>query len=287
MLPIFRRAAFFVVPAALIAGTVAAFSGTAQARPASPDVALSQQTQECQSTNSGQPSCNISATIQLPMWASVTAQATQGGGNATVTWSVSCTVNGGSPASSSGSRSGATPFHYQLTLPKSESGNCSVSATTSLSGGSGLTAVLTYAVGEQVMVTVPTDNHNAGAPLAFYLCMRDAKQSHAPGAKAILGSCSSIYTSAWTYNGKTLVHGGLCLTDPHGGWVGTRLLLEKCTGAADQTWAHPGGGLMGAPFVLKSPHLCLDDPKYTKVLNTQLSVYSCNGGPDEQWTLSS
>ncbi|HEY1623732.1 MAG TPA: RICIN domain-containing protein [Streptosporangiaceae bacterium] len=278
-----------MAPAALIAGTVYALSGTADARTSSGTIARSTESQQCGSHAASQPSCNFAVDIQLPLSVSVAAKGSpETGQNATVSWTVSCSVNGGSISTRTGSHTGKTPYSVRLTMPSSESGDCSVNTTTTLQGIGSLAAVLTYSVAEKVMVTVPTGDMNEGAPLAFFMCLRDAKQSHAPGARAVLGSCNSVYMGAWTYNGKTLVHGGLCLTDPHGGGNRTKLLLEKCAGAADQTWTHRvGAGQSDGPFVLKSPHLCLDDPKYTKVINTPLTVYSCNGGPDEAWTLSS
>ena len=288
----FRRAALVVAPVVLIAGAVYALTGTADARTGTPADAHSQadargqQTQQCMSNSSAQASCGFATEMQLPLAVSVTAASTESGQNATVSWTVSCSVNGGSAASSSGSRSGATPFHAQLSLPKSESGDCTVNATSRLNGEGALTATLAYTLGAQVQISVPTGDTKAGAPLAFFMCMRDAKQGRTVGAHAILGSCSSIYVSAWTYNGKTLVHGGLCLTDPHRGWVGTNLLLEKCSGTTNQTWTYQEGNSSAGRFVLKYPRLCLDDPKYTKVVNSPIRVYACNGGPDELWALS-
>jgi hypothetical protein len=294
----FRRVALAVTPAVLVVGALGVVAGTADARTASPaashapaDVsghaeARDQDSQQCQSSSSP-ATCSFATGFQLPYAVSITAQTSpETGQNATINWTLSCSVNGGATATSSSIDTGKTPFKDQLKLPKSESGDCTVNASTTVAGGGSLTAVLAYTFGVQVTISVPTGDTKAGAPLAFFMCMRDAKESHATGAGAVLGTCAYQYVSAWTYNGKTLVHGGLCLTDPHGGWVRTKLLLEKCTGASDQTWALKAGPQTTGSFVLKSPHLCLDDPKYTKVINTPLTVYSCNGGPDEQWALS-
>jgi hypothetical protein len=296
----YRRAALAAAPVVLIAGAVSVFAATADARTPSPasdthaasqaDVrtvhaqaeAHDQQTQQCSSTSSP-ASCGFATEIDLPLAISVTAQASPSSGqSATVTWTVSCSVNGGTASSSTGSRSGTVPFQVALSMPRSENGDCTVNATTTLHGGGSLTAVLAYTLGAQMMVSVPTTDPTVSGPLAFFMCMTDSKQGHNVGAEVVLQSCSYLYVGAWTYNGKTLSHGGLCLTDPHGGKIRTKLVMEKCTGAADQTWTYHEGG----PFVLKSPHLCLDDPKYTKVKNTPLTVYSCNGGPDEEWNLS-
>jgi hypothetical protein len=294
---IFRRAAFVVAPAVLIAGALGALYGTADARTGTPAVhagargqteARGQQSQQCRSTSAVQPSCSFATEIQLPLAVSISAQASPSEGqDATVAWTVSCSVNGGKASNSSGTHTGAVPYRISLKLPSSENGDCTVNANLTMNRTGNLTGVLAYTVGQQVELQQPTSDPKQGAPLFYFMCMRDASQGHTTGAHAIISNCSYVYMSAWTYNGKSLVHGGLCLTDPHGGWVGTKLALEKCTGAANQTWTYNGGGQAYGPFTLKSPHLCLDDPKYTKVVNTPLTVYSCRNTPDEYWSLSS
>jgi hypothetical protein len=284
----YRRAAIAVVPALLVAGAISALTGTADARTADSSLARGQQTQQCQSSSSARPSCGFATELQLPLAIAVTAEASpENGQNATVSWTVSCSVNGGSPTSSSGTKTGPSPFRAQLTLPKSEDGDCTVNATATLDGSGELTGILTYTLGEQVMIAVNITPTVASGSLFKWLCLTDAKQGRVHGAKAVLANCTSIYVDAWTYNGKTLVHGGLCLTDPHNGWVGTALVLEPCAGSANQTWTYTGAGQGSGPFVLKSPRLCLDDPKDTQHLGTPLSIYSCNGAPNEAWTLSS
>jgi hypothetical protein len=245
------------------------------------------QTQQCRSTSSARPSCSFGTELQLPLTVSINADASPSvGQTATVSYQVACSVNGGKAANSSGTRSGRVPFHLQLKLPSSEDGDCTVNANVSLAGSGGLTGVLTYLVGQQVQLQQPTVDPKQGAPLFYFMCMHDASQGHTIGAHALIGNCSPRYVSAWVYNGKTLAHGGLCLTDPHGGWVGTKLVLSKCTGKGNQVWTFQGGGAANGPFVLKSPHLCLDDPKYSKAANTPLTVYSCKNTPDELWSLS-
>jgi hypothetical protein len=282
-----RWVALAVAPVVLVAAAIGVVTGTADAHTASQSIARSQESQQCQSRAASQASCSFATEIQLPLSVSVSAQASPANGqDATVAWTVSCSVSGGSLASSSGTHTAATPFQTAISLPRSESGDCTVNVTTTVNGSGSLTAVLTYRLGVQVQLQVPTSHPVGDQPLFYFMCMRDSKQSHASGAQVVLGNCSSVYMGAWTYNGSTLVHGGLCLTDPRGGRTGTKLVLDKCTGAADQNWTyHPGQG-QGGPFSLKSPRLCLHDPNYTKVINTPLTVYGCDGGPDEDWGLS-
>jgi hypothetical protein len=247
-----------------------------------------QQSQQCQSSSSAQPSCRFDSEIELPLTVTISAQANpENGQSATVTWSIDCTVNGASPASSNGSYTAATPLHTTLTLPKSESGDCTVDAGITASGFGQVTGTLTYTPGVQVMMSVPTHDTNAGAPMATFMCMTDAKQGHTPGAAVVLSGCSYLYVGAWTYNGEYLEHGGLCLTDPRNGWIRTKLTLDRCTGAADQTWTYHAGGQSSAPLSLKSNGLCLDDPKYSEQVGTQMIVFSCNGTPEQAWAFSS
>lgn len=296
MLAKFRRATLAVVPAVLIAGALSALAITSDARAATPashadfasqTQAKAEQSQQCKSTSSSRPMCSFGTELALPLSMSITAQASQSSGQtATISYTVSCSVGGGKADSSSASHSGSVPYRLQLKLPASENGDCTINANVTLSRSGSLSAVLAYTLGQQVQLQQPTVNPKQGAPLFYFMCMRDASQGHTVGAHAVIGNCSYLYMSSWTYNGKTLMHGGLCLTDPHHGWVGTKLLLAKCTGATNQRWSFNGGGQVNGQFVLKSPHLCLDDPKYSKKANTPLTVYSCKNSPDELWSLS-
>jgi hypothetical protein len=271
-----------VLAAVLLAGVM--FSVTASVSKASVG---GQQSQQCQSSSAAQPSCRFDSEIELPLTVAISAQANpENGQDATVSWSIDCTVNGASPANSTGSYTAATPLNTALTLPKSESGDCTVNASVAASGFGQVSATLTYTPGVQVMVLVPTHNTLPGAPLATFMCMTDAKQGHATGAAVVLGGCSYVYVGAWTYNGKYLEHGGLCLTDPRNGWIRTKLVLDRCTGAADQTWTYNTGGQSSGPLALKSNGLCLDDPKYSERVGTQMIVFSCNGTPEQAWTFS-
>jgi hypothetical protein len=280
----------------LIAGAVAinALSGTARAGTgrvttvASVSSVGGQQSQQCRSVSAHQPSCSFAAEIQMPLSVSVAAGAApEQGQQATIGWTVSCSVNGGPAKSTSGGKTAQTPFSDQLTLPKSEGGDCTVNSSVTLNGSGNLTGYLNYTLAVQVEVSVPTNIIRAGAPLAMYMCMTDSGDSTKAGTRALLEGCTAVYAGGWTYNGKLIGHRGMCLTDPHNGGVRTGLVLERCTGAADQSWSYTGGSDPELKLKAYSGRLCLDDPKYSTKDGTPLIVYTCNGGPDEEWVFSS
>ena len=286
-----RRPALAVAPAVILAAALAGtalasavFTGTAQARPAGTAAASRLQGLQCQSRPGGSPSCSFAEQITLPMSVSVTADATPEGADATVSWTISCSVNGGNTATSTGTRTAVTPFTAPLGLPKSSSGACSVNASITLGGSGNLTASLNYSLAHQVSIWVPSHNTSPGAPLAFLECVNAS--ANKAGAKAVLGTCSPDYATAWVPSGNRLIHHGMCLTDPRNGGIRSQLVLEKCTGAADQSWSFTKGRAGYPQVVLRANRMCLDDPHYTETNGTPLNIYSCNGGEAERWSLS-
>jgi hypothetical protein len=284
----FRRAAIIAAPAVLLAGAIGLVTSTAQAGSTSTSVARTQ-TQQCSTAQKSRPACSFDEQIQLPLSMQVTAAASPAEGQqATVSWQISCSVNGNDSKTSSGNSVKTTPFHLTLALPKSENGGCTVDANISLSGTASLKANLVYSTGTQVAVWIPTGDTRPGAPLATLMCMDDASYGGAPGAEAVLESCSYIYASAWTYSGDHLIHHGLCLTDPGNGGSGTKMRLERCTRSADQKWLAIRGK-KGNPSLQLAAHggaYCLDDPKLSGRTGTALTVYGCNGSNEQFWSFS-
>jgi hypothetical protein len=281
-----RRSAVAAASVVLLAASLTSVlvSGSAQARPAGNTAASRFQAQQCSSRPGGSSSCSFAEDLTLPMSVSVTADATPEGASASVSWTISCSVNGGSAVSSSGSKSGGTPFSTALGLPKSSGGECTLNATVSLSGSGSLTATLNYSLAHQVNIWVPTHDPGPGAPLAYLDCI--TASGNKIGSRAVLGNCADYYATAWVPSGNRLVHHGLCLTDPRNGGIRTQLVLERCTGASDQAWSF-GKDSAGYPqLVVKGNRMCLDDPKYTERNGTPLIVYSCNGNVEQRWSLS-
>ena len=288
----FRRSVIAAVPVVLLAGAGAGLvlTGTAQARPSGPEkpavtsAASRPQNEQCQSRPGGLAQCSFAQEIQLPMSISVTADAGQEGRSASVSWTISCSVSGVDIATVTGDKTGASPFTTPLTLPKSSSGACTVNVTIALVGSGSLTATLNYSLAHQVTIWVPTSNPPPGAPLAILKCVTAA--GNKAGSKAVLGGCPPTYSTAWVYSGTRLLHHGLCLTDPRNGGAWTRLVLEKCTGAADQAWSFTKGHTGYPQVVVKARSLCLDDPNYTEKTGTPLIVSGCNGGDAQRWDIT-
>ena len=290
MLARYRLAAAAMAAAALVAGVIVSVSvsGTARAgmgdaspAAASAAVAGTTSTQQC----TGHPVCQFAEEIKMPLAIAITAASSGAGQHATVAWTVSCQGGGAGLKSSAGSTAGATPLHVKLALPKSEGADCTLNATITLTGSGSVTGALVYTQGVQVMTSVPTGDRRPGAPLATFKCLTDYRDSHKSGAKLIRGDCSYTNASTWTFDGKHLLHSGMCLTDPRNGGSRTKVVLSKCTksAAADQTWSYRSGGQL----VLRahSGHLCLDDPKPSLSTGTPIIVFSCNGGATQQWTI--
>lgn len=281
-----RRSAVAVASVVLLAASLTSVlvSGSAQARPASATAASRFQAQQCSSRPGGSASCSFAEDLTLPMSVSVTADASPEGAGSSVSWTISCSVNGGKAANSSGTASGVTPFSTPLSLPKSSGGSCTLNAIVTLTGSGSLTATLNYSLAHQVNIWVPSGETAPGAPLAFLDCV--IASGNNIGSKAVLGNCDDYYDTAWVPSGNRLIHHGLCLTDPRNGGIRTQLALEKCTGASDQIWSF-GKDSAGYPqVVVRGNRMCLDDPKYTERNGTPLIVYSCNGNDEQRWSLS-
>jgi hypothetical protein len=56
--------------------------------------------------------------------------------------------------------------------------------------------------------------------------------------------------------------------------------VTACTGSASQHW-QPRNGTLVNPGTGK----CLDDPRFNTADGTQLEIYTCNGGANQQWKL--
>jgi ricin-type beta-trefoil lectin protein len=283
----FRHVAIAAAPVVLLAAALTglALTSTAQAQPASGSAARHFDGLQCQSRSGGHASCGFAQQVTLPMSVSVTASASPEGADASVSWTISCSVNGGNAASTSGDKTAATPFTTALALPKSSSGGCTVNATISLQGTANLTAGLNYSVANQVTIWVPSGNTRPGAPLANLKCVTAARNS--AGSKAVLGDCPATYATAWVHSGNKLIHHNLCLTDPHDGGGWTKLVLERCTGASDQAWTFTKGRQGYPEVVLKSNgSLCLDDTNYTEKNGTPLIVLGCNSSDAQRWSIS-
>ncbi len=103
----------------------------------------------------------------------------------------------------------------------------------------------------------------------------------AAGGKAVLQACVGSKPQQWTMaaNG-TFQNASLCLDTA--GTVQTALaVLNTCDGSSTQVWTPgPNGSLVN-----QASGLCLDDPGLNTANGTQMQIYSCNGGPNQDWWL--
>jgi hypothetical protein len=117
------------------------------------------------------------------------------------------------------------------------------------------------------------------------MCMYDAGNSAANGTQVEVWKCDGQPAERWTYlpdpgpdsNGSLVIHGKCATIGPSG-----RIVLEPCTGAADQGWS-----LQFAPSFLfnLARSACLNDPGDSTRNGTQLNIDTCNGEFSQSFVL--
>jgi hypothetical protein len=121
--------------------------------------------------------------------------------------------------------------------------------------------------GQCVDVNGPDDGTN-GTVVDLYTCQSYAVDQH------------------WYYNtaSSTLQTLGRCLDIIGSGstGVGTKVDPWDCNGGANQVWKPQSNGSLLNP----QSGLCLDDPGDNTANSTQLQIYTCNGTPAQQYSLS-
>jgi hypothetical protein len=171
------------------------------------------------------------------------------------------------------------------------------------------------------------DATTAGSPVELSTCANDPEQNWSLvkgtvqinglclgpsgtslGSPVQLGTCQSGSTSQqWTAGtGNVLVNSAatsangqqVCLDDPGSSTTnGTQLDIQACDGGQNQTWPLPSaqGPPTGAPTGPLYPELeqkdtqvpCLDDASDSLAAGNKVQIWTCEGDPQEQWTLQS
>jgi hypothetical protein len=236
-------------------------------------------------------SCTVTQTIANPatIGESVTATPTQG--EATVSWSVTCTL-GTETATTSGGTMGETPESTLFTLPFADPDQCTATATVSVpttTANEGITVAMTYtpATAAPSPSPSPTSTSTATGHVVRGFagkCLDDAGNNAGNGAKVVIWTCNSNdKAQLWTYSSGELIHNGKCLND--NGWGGnrTKQVLYSCNRALNELYTHLASG----EFVLnaKGYKLCLDDPANSKKNGTQVIVYTCKNSGNQHWQL--
>ncbi len=108
-------------------------------------------------------------------------------------------------------------------------------------------------------------------------CVDAYRGRTAAGTKVDLWSCDRQARQRVTFeaNGELRL-GGKCVTDRSGATV-----LERCTGASDQTWSRRASG----EYVVRSGSRCLAVPGSSSANGTQLRLSACTDSKRERWSL--
>lgn len=235
--------------------------------------------------------CTLSESIAGPATVTVGVTATTNG-EATVTWTVGCTLDG-TTASTSGATMSETPAQVPLLpLPATATGQCTVQASVSVpttDANNALTVAMTYTTSASASPSPSASSSSApsssGHLVQGYMgkCADDAGNSSGNGAKVEIWSCNSFdKAQLWTYSNGELVHNNKCLNDKAWGGNGTKVILYSCNHALNELWTHLANG----EYVLnaKGYRLCLDDPAYSTRNGTQLIVYTCKDSANQRWS---
>jgi hypothetical protein len=112
-------------------------------------------------------------------------------------------------------------------------------------------------------------------------CLDDANDKAVAGNKVVLEACEGTAPEKWTMEPDgTFRIVGMCL-DATGNFQTAQVVLNTCNGSTSQDW-QPGGN---HSLVSQASGLCLDDPGFNTRDGTQLQIYGCNGGQNQQWWL--
>jgi len=158
----------------------------------------------------------------------------------------------------------------------------------------GLTGGTTYTV--TVVARTSAGNSGASAAVRFTpgapgpiisgsdaaKCVDDSGDATANGTKIVISDCNGSAEQNWAVqsDGTIRIHAA-CL-GVHGGGQASKTVVElwSCTQGASQRW-QPRSGTLVNPVSGK----CLTDPRSDVTNGTQLEIYTCNGGRDQNWDL--
>jgi Ricin-type beta-trefoil lectin domain/Domain of unknown function (DUF5050) len=117
-------------------------------------------------------------------------------------------------------------------------------------------------------------------------CIDDASHSAANDSPIVIWDCNSTPDEYFTAEADgTIQVKGKCLDiyrDEKTNKAPVELYACKPAGSdANQIWQ-----LAGTTLVNPVSGKCLDDPRFNTTDGTQLIIYTCNGGPNQDWTLS-
>jgi hypothetical protein len=189
----------------------------------------------------------------------------------------------------------SAPFTFVVADPSS----CTVFVTatdSAVAAGDQITVSLEYDPNTSTTTTAtasptPTATKSTSAPVTAHevrgfdgTCVDDFGNSSAERTKIGIWTCNSKDTAqSWTYSGDELHIHGMCVNAKGNGKSGSKLILWKCNGAANEIFVHNSK----QEYVEKTNgwKYCIDDPAFSTKNGTQLFVYSCNNGPNQHFSL--
>lgn len=252
-------------------------------------------------TGTGSPiSCTLSGiSISQPTSIVLNAESAPGGNSAQgdpveLKWSTSCVLNG-TTTNNAGDDKMTIPAWDALTLNVTDPDACTVTATATLTGTteSSTAPSLQLNLDASQPSASPTPSSTPTSPVTTTVhqsrgfaskCVDDSGNSKSERAKVQIWTCNKTdQAQNWSYSGSELHHGSLCLNAKGNGAQGSKLILWKCTGAANEIFIHHTNG----EWVEKAngSKYCIDDPGYSTKNGTQLIVYACHNSLNQHWTL--
>ena len=238
--------------------------------------------------------CTVTETINAPTSVTVGVTASTNG-EATVSWTASCTDSTGTTAATSGATMSETPVQVALLpLPATAGGTCTrvgrcVPPHRRCQQRAQRRDDL-HDVRDCFPQSFRFRSSSSAPPSSGHLvqgytgkCVDDAGNSSGNGAKVQIWTCSSFdKAQLWTYSNGELIHNNKCLNDKAWGGNGAKVILYSCNHALNELWTHQSNG----QYVLnaKGYKLCLDDPAYSTRNGTQLIVYTCKDSANQRWS---
>jgi GH25 family lysozyme M1 (1,4-beta-N-acetylmuramidase) len=125
-------------------------------------------------------------------------------------------------------------------------------------------------------------------------CLNDVGNKSANGTKADIWTCGSSTAQKWTHvqDGTLRIHGKCLVVPSAAATSGTPVVLAACTGAPLQQWqlaaphsVNPGTGPTAVTLANPVTGMCLADPGAATANGTTVTVTTCDGAPDQAWTL--
>ena len=267
-------------------------------------------------TAGGELICNIpQQDIDTPATISVTITTNPGALKVDLSWSTTCSDSSGNLTTeasatgayvtTSGTADTTGTATADLTLSNDDPASCLASAIATID--SSVTASSVTSLGMEMDYTAqvastatatasptPTASATTSAPAAAKVynnqvhgfdgtCLDDKSNSSKERAEVIIWSCNNTdQAQGWTFSDSELKIHGLCVNAKGSGKSGSKLILWKCTGSANEIFTHRSNG----EFAEKANgyKLCVDDPAYKTKNGTQLFVYACNNGANQHFT---